>query len=74
METEEWMWAQRGHGCCISAVVTVTVGQLHQCKFLQVQHVGSGLSLGAKKVQWECTANGADYAEKWLFIVENVLY
>ena len=41
METKQWMWAQWCSGWDISAMVTVTVGHLCWCRFLQVQHAGS---------------------------------
>jgi len=41
METKEWMWAQGGGGWCVSAVVTVTMGHLHWCRFLLAQHANS---------------------------------
>jgi len=41
VETNQWMSAQWGNRWCISAVLTVTVGHLCCCRFLQVWHTGS---------------------------------
>ena len=46
METEHWMWAQWGSGCCVSAVVRVTVGHLCWYRLLWAQHVCSCWLLG----------------------------
>ena len=41
METEQWVWAQRGCGWCTSAVATIAAGYLTYCTFLWTPHAGS---------------------------------
>ena len=40
METNQWMWAQRGSGWWVSVAIA-KVSQLHWCRFLRMQHAGS---------------------------------
>ena len=68
METKQWMWEQWGSGWCISAVVTATVVTSSGADFYK-------WVMKALVHHWqECIANGGDYAAKWCFVAENLLY